>query len=468
MWPALLLLLSCPTPGPRPVVTGTVTVSSQGTVSGRFQLVAPAPAQFDEVGFGAEVHIERCEGLDVVEVHYEDGHPHRGPDGALFLLGTEGAWLPHPRAFHDMQVWLRLPVGWSGRVSGEQPTGPPRCDAQVCLQGPYVGTGQPGAMLVAAPHRLHRAEGNIEVFVAPEHEASLEPLLKTLVAQEAAFSARFGPRATRSLAVFESQTDGGFSVHGLIALSSGAIAAFAEGDREAPLLAHELCHHWFGSVASGEPWITEGLCRHCELWWVQRTRSTEASEAFAAQLADQSDEARPGLTLRDMRGQPKSWRDYEAVAYSRGALVHERFRQALGPERWDQALRAHLKVHRGQRVEVERFLALTASVAPEADIDALARRWLDQDVDPRTGQPRPWQFTLPGRAAAVLAAALLLLSLWQLGTWPRRALALFAFVLVLFLLWRGPGWVWGWPVIGAAVLWLAGLGVLRRRANRRP
>ena len=314
-----------------------------------------------------------------------------------------------------MQVWLRLPPGWSGRLSGERPPGPPTCDAQGCLQGPFVGTGQPGAMLVAAPHRLRRAQGEVEVFVAPEHEAALAPLLETVVAQEAAFGARFGPRATRSLTVYEVETDGGFSVHGMIALSSGAVAAFADGDREAPLLAHELCHHWFGSVASGEPWLTEGLCRHCELWWVGERREAEAAAAFAERLAAQADEARPGLTLRQMRSAPGSWRDYEAVAYSRGALVHERWRQELGPERWDRVLRAHLRAHRAQRVEVEKFHTITASVAPDVDVDALAARWLDRDVDPRTGAPRPARVTLSSRVASGVAGAVWLVTVLLLS-----------------------------------------------------
>ena len=47
MVPLLLLLAACPTLGPRPVVTGTVTVAADGSLTGAFTLVraarAPAP-----------------------------------------------------------------------------------------------------------------------------------------------------------------------------------------------------------------------------------------------------------------------------------------------------------------------------------------------------------------------------------------------------------------------------------------
>jgi hypothetical protein len=476
MLPALLLLAACPTLGPRPVVTGTVTVAADGRVSGTFQLVrraeAPGPAEPTPsepmaqapaplAPFGAEVRRARCGDAEVLDVRYVDAQPPRGPDGGLFLIGLATAWLPHPGHFHDMQVWLRLPVGWSGRLSGERP-GPPVCDAQSCLQGPFRGTGQPGAMLAAAPRRLHRAAGPIEVFVAPEHEAALQPLLDTLVAQEAAFSARFGPRATRSLTVFEVETDGGFSVHGMIALASHAVARFAKGDAEAPLLAHELCHHWFGSVASGEPWLTEGLCRHCELWWVGHSQGPAAQAAFEARLAREAAVARPGLTLRATRGPQGGWRDYEAVAYSRGALVHERWRQHLGPERWDAAVRAHLKAHRAQRVEVEKFLAVTASVAPDVDVAALAAQWLDQDVDPMSGQPRPAQVTLSREVAGGVALLVFVVSAALARRWRWRGVWGLLLAGAALALWRGPGWVFGWQVALSAAAWLSAAVAARK------
>lgn len=459
---ALLLLTACPELGPRPAITGTVTVSATGELSGQLRLVAPAPVTYT-MGFRAQVQRERCGEVEVVDVRYTGGRPRRAADGALFVLRREEGWLPHPGVFHDMRVWLRLPPGWVGLLSGERPRDPPRCDARGCLHGPFAGTGQPGAMLVAAPRRLRLARGDVEVFVAPEHEASLEPLLETAAAQAAAFEARFGPRATRSLAVWEAETDGGFSVHGLIALAPGAVAAFAESAREAPLLAHELCHHWFGSIASGHSWLTEGLCRHCELWWVRHAEGEAAAATFEARLAEQSAAARPGLALRDMGSNRGSWRDYEAVAYSRGALVHQRWREALGPERHDAVLRAHLAAHRGRRVELELFLALTASVAPEADVAALTARWVDRDVDPRTGEARPARLILTSRVAAALAAVVLLVSLFVLGSWPRRALAALAFAGALFALWRGPGWVPGELALAAALGWGALVLALRRR-----
>jgi hypothetical protein len=112
--------------------------------------------------------------------HYLNDHP--DDQRALFLLGRSSAWLPHPGGFHDMRVWLRLPPGWEGLASGERPLAPPRCDAAGCLCGPYVGTGQPGAMLLLTRPRgfFNPARGALlvedgEVALSPDvpHQASL-------------------------------------------------------------------------------------------------------------------------------------------------------------------------------------------------------------------------------------------------------------------------------------------------------
>ena len=133
----------------------------------------------------------------------------------------------------------------------------------------------------------------------------------------------------------------------------------------------------------------------------------------------------------------------------------------------DAVLRAHLAKHRAQRVEVEKFLALTASVAPDVDVAGLAARWLDQDVDVRTGEPRPAVLTLDDRVAGLLAFALLALSLVLLPGWRQRSVPVLVFGAVVFALWRGPGWVLGEHAAVVAVAWVGLVVLLRLQARLR-
>lgn len=408
----------------------------------------------------------------VVRLAYSGRLPRRGPAREareqIVLAQWDWPWLPLPSAFMDASITVRLPEGWQVVGSGAPARGRPRCAGGTCAHGPFVGDRQPFVMLVAADNWQGLERGAVRAFVTPEHEASLEPLVAAAQAMLRAFEPRFGPRLSQTVTIVEAPIDGGFTVHGLVALNPSAVAAFATSDREEKLLAHELCHEWFGSVANGHPFMTEGISRHCELWWLREDHGEAAARAFEAELTRDSLEARPGLTLRevDYRGLP--WRDYEAVAYSRGALVHARLREAIGPEQHDRWLRLHLERHATEIPSLKDSLRLLDEVAPSFDRAGFEAKYVDRDFDPRTGAARPSRLVFSARVAAGIAAALWLLAL-ALGRGRPRVAALATVVLaaVAFVLWRSPGWVFGaraMIAVGGALVCVAAARRGRRRA----
>ena len=486
MGPAWLV---CLVVGATPTVTATVTVDPS---SGRLDVEAriQADSGFD-LAESLVVTSARCAGQPCVlprrgarvdppesrpvdlQIRYSGSGPRRGPDHVhareVLLVSRRFAWLPDFGRPTDVRLIVQLPKGWQAVAAGE----PRSSGRRQSRQGPFVAHGVPFSMLVARPDWRVRQLGGLTVRVTADHAAALDPLLALVQRQLTALGARFGARPTDRLEVVEAGVDGGYAVHGLLALNPLAVASFAEGQREATLVAHELCHQWFGSRAGGPMWMVEGTARHCEIWWRRRADGDAAAEAFIARLATQANQARPGLTLASTRHEDVSWRDYEAVVYSRGALVHEHLRSRLGAAVHDRFLRRHLDEHAGRVAKTQDVLRVLREVVPPSfDVDDFEARYLEADVDARTGHPRPHRWTVSARAAGLVALAFAMLLAVVSIRVANREVVWMGLVMVLgagaFALWRGPGWTPGAPVAvagGASLACAFVMGIGRYRAG---
>lgn len=360
-----------------------------------------------------------------------------GPD-AVLLNGVTFQFYPRFEGSVDTVVRVEAPEGWIVRATGD-------------AEGDGFRAPTTRWFLVAGRkngHELRR--GDLGVVVA--EEATAGPFLDALERITTELEGWYGRRPSRTLTVVEVPFDGGFSGIGLIVVHGGAVRSFLEGDREGAFLAHEIAHQWFGGVLDSTNAIREGLATYTALRY-ERARSAERGELYRERLLEMASRARPGRTIREIT-RADGWRDYEAVAYARSALVFDRVREQIGDDRFHALLRRWVSTASvTQAMSFDEFLAPLDEIAPELDVDPFVARTVDADWDPRTNEVRREVTTISGKIAALLVALTFLFA--------RRFAPVEGLAAAGVALWmvRLP-WVIAWPVVAGIALVLGGTYLL--------
>ncbi len=376
----------------------TLTVSSSvGGVRAEEDHVSFEPALAREQRFTFAFHLEG---------EATDGARRFVTADEVFLDGGAGPTAPRFDGPARVNVCVNAPPGWFFAIPGD-PTSA-RC-------GTLWGT-QP--TIVAARREAHvYREGRYTVAVAPEHRDAARPLLeeaKTIVTD---LEERFGPRATEALSIVELSIDSAYSMNGVIVLHPGVATSIAEDGREAPFLAHEIAHQWFGSRTNGPPAYREGLAT---LMALEHARRRGEGDTYVRALIDRERGARPGLTIREIDPSAR-WRDYDAVAYARAALAFDRLQSAIGRDRFDALVRRYLDRYRGRSGTLDDLFDPLEIIAPDFDRARFVTEKIDADWDPAADAPRPERVVLGVGAFAPLA-----LLAWAFVAWFRRGKMAFA------------------------------------------
>lgn len=287
--------------------------------------------------------------------------------------------------------------------------------------------------------------GDFGVVVASESTAG--PLLDAVERITEEEQRWYGARPSRTLTVVEVPFDGGFSGIGLIVIHPGAVRAFVDGDAEGAFLAHEVAHQWFGGVLNSSDAIREGLATYTALRY-ERARSEARGRAYREKLLANAARARPGRTIREIRRE-YGWREYEAVAYARSALVFDALEREIGEDAMDAWLRSWVRTS-SEAMSFEALLGPLAGIAPDFDRDEFVRVAVNSDWDPATGLVRPFVWTLDG-----WVAALMVLAAFAAARRYRSVVDGLLAVGAIVLFMRTP-WLIAWPaLLGAAVVVLA-------------
>ena len=155
--------------------------------------------------------------------------------------------------------------------------------------------------------------------------------------------------------------------------------------------AHELAHQWFGNLVT-PPWWEDVWLNEAFATWLATKLTAQLEPAFRAELhaleGVRGAMAEDGLAAARRVAEPiTDYRDvnsaFDGVTYEKGGAVLAMFEAYLGPERFQAALRAHLRrFAHGNATSADLVDSLAvASETPEAFRHAF-RSFLDQPGTP--------------------------------------------------------------------------------------
>jgi aminopeptidase N len=147
-------------------------------------------------------------------------------------------------------------------------------------------------------------------------------------------------------------------------LSTYTTASAAWG---APVIAHELAHHWFGNEITlgqwDDIWLNEGFATFMTWRWIERDLGRQAYEAETRRAWDAM-----AVSNAPPPDDPPGQDLFNATVYQRGGLALVALRDSVGDEAFFEFLRAYVAAFSDETVTTEAFLTFALVVlGPEAE-----------------------------------------------------------------------------------------------------
>ncbi|MCS6912574.1 MAG: M1 family metallopeptidase [Myxococcales bacterium] len=181
---------------------------------------------------------------------------------------------------------------------------------------------------------------------------------------------------------------------GLIAYAQDLLLARPEEEtvahqrRFAAVAAHEMAHQWFGNLVTmrfwEDVWLNESFASWMEARTVAQWRPRWDMAGQRIRSRNHAMEADSLTSARSVRQPIESLHDihnaFDAITYQKGQAILEMFERYIGPERFRQGVRRHLREHAFGHASAEDFLAVLAaeSGAEGPAVASAMRTFLDQ------------------------------------------------------------------------------------------
>lgn len=151
---------------------------------------------------------------------------------------------------------------------------------------------------------------------------------------------------------------------------------FFDAGGNVTVVVHELAHQWFGDSVSvahwRDIWLNEGFATYAEWLYAERTGGRSAQQTAAAYYARLPADAD---FWRIPPGDPGAAGVLDGPVYTRGGMVLQALRDAVGDKDFFAALRTWASERRGGNGSVQDFLAVVTRVSGK-NIDEIAQAWL--------------------------------------------------------------------------------------------
>jgi hypothetical protein len=150
--------------------------------------------------------------------------------------------------------------------------------------------------------------------------------------------------------------------------------------------AHELAHQWFGDLVTPTWWTDIWLNEAFAEWMGKKIGdrwrpdlgigATELKDAFSAMQSDSLARGRP--IRQEITENRQIVSVFDAITYRKGAQVLSMFESYLGPEKFAQGIRLHLKRYAHGNASAEEFFASLSEAAHDPKIVPAMRTFTDQ------------------------------------------------------------------------------------------
>ncbi|HEX2463680.1 MAG TPA: M1 family aminopeptidase, partial [Thermoanaerobaculia bacterium] len=339
--------------------------------------------------------------------------------GRSFHLRDTLLWYPHAGeadlATYD--VLLRWPKKWELMAVGELDS--EGAEGDLRWQRRRVGRPTLGYTFQFGQFQTFEGRaGDVDVVVAIDgvsrSELAGKALLEAVVDTVTNLSAAFGPLPSKQLVVVTTQQDFSQSMLGFVTLSSEMAhddifhAAAGAPDPRATI-AHEISHQWWGHQVSWrsyrDQWLSEALADYSAAFYARKHLAWRV-ETWNGPLTGW----KSYLNLDSATGQPieslgpvvlgerldssLSESAYQAIVYTKGALVLNVLAQRIGEEGFHTVLRWLAEKASGRSLSTEDFIGVVANASkldlkPFADAFVYGTGVPELEYSYRVSKPSP-------------------------------------------------------------------------------
>jgi Peptidase family M1 domain len=166
----------------------------------------------------------------------------------------------------------------------------------------------------------------------------------------------------------------------------GSLAGGLLGGTLEFVVAHEVCHQWWGLVVGsdsiGHPWMDEALTNYCSVLYFRWQHGEEEAKNQLQVEIELPFSAAGLLGGGDaVVDQPvdafKNQEQYAAIVYSKGALFFQALEKQMGPAAFERSLRQYYEEYAFKNATPDELLqAFQANAGDPAAVAALHRRWI--------------------------------------------------------------------------------------------
>ncbi|MGH7782614.1 MAG: M1 family aminopeptidase, partial [Candidatus Binatia bacterium] len=222
----------------------------------------------------------------------------------------------------------------------------------------------------------------LQFFTRPGMDSAVQSFGETLGKALAFYTKKFGPPDSgKSLTVVQIDDESldFYSSQGMLFISSRQFDQPREFTVER--LEREAAYQWWGQSVGlksfDDVWLSQGLAEYCAFAFRESESEQAKLDDLRRELLEKSLTFEQTASLLRAPGNLDDQSTaYQYIMYGKGAFVFILLRETLGPQKFDQLLKAYLDQYRGKNASIDDFEKLTTKVAGQ-NMRYFFARWVE-------------------------------------------------------------------------------------------